>query len=166
MSVMTRCASTSCTFANMNTQTDMSILSGIQVQYCVDRGFSPAGMAMPTTVEALSTASNDAFSTQTAVETGSGSRTRPTSGPSATSGGKSICLIYDFYNATRKSDLNWFDSILLFHISLSGHSFSDISQTLSSLLLPLLNPHQATLLPLPKPLVCLFVRSSLLLRPC
>jgi hypothetical protein len=91
MSLMTRCASASCTFANMNTQTDLDTLSVVQIQYCADRGFSPEGMTIPSTVEASPTGSNspDASATGTeAVQTGTGSRTDLNSGPSATSVGE------------------------------------------------------------------------------
>ncbi|KAF2865345.1 hypothetical protein BDV95DRAFT_257413 [Massariosphaeria phaeospora] len=81
---ITRCASSECTFANMNTATDVSVLSGIQVMYCADRGQSPAGMTMPSTVDAMPTGSSDPFATDTFLVTGTASRTRPTSGPAAT----------------------------------------------------------------------------------
>ncbi|KAF2741091.1 hypothetical protein EJ04DRAFT_113689 [Polyplosphaeria fusca] len=79
ISYVTRCASSSCTYANMNTQTDVDILSGIQVQYCADHSYSPEGMAMPTFVEAQST---DSVASQTGTR--SSSRTRTGSLPTAT----------------------------------------------------------------------------------
>jgi hypothetical protein len=92
IATMTRCASTSCTFANMNTATDISILSGIQVQYCVDRSHSPDGMALPSAASATPTESDSQSSVPTETTTGTGtgtgagteSRTRATSGPGAT----------------------------------------------------------------------------------
>ncbi|KAF2190826.1 hypothetical protein K469DRAFT_393469 [Zopfia rhizophila CBS 207.26] len=57
MTSMGRCASSSFTFANMNTETDMSTLSRIQVLYCDEHGFSPSGMAMLTVVPASTTSS-------------------------------------------------------------------------------------------------------------
>lgn len=87
MESITRCASTSCTFANMNTETDVSTLSIVQVQYCADRGFSPAGMVVPSTARASPTGSSGSVDSQTATATAtdSSTRTRPTSGPAATS---------------------------------------------------------------------------------
>ncbi|KAJ4297971.1 hypothetical protein N0V90_005870 [Kalmusia sp. IMI 367209] len=99
ISSLTRCASTACTFADLNTQTDVDILSGIQVSYCVDKGLSPTGMSMPSTVEASATDSGSpsetgASSTENVTsgtgpdETDTGSATSPgsSSGPSNTSG--------------------------------------------------------------------------------
>jgi hypothetical protein len=88
MSSMTRCASTSCTFANMNTQTDVDRFSSIQVQYCADKGLMPSGMTLPSSVEAVPTATDETFATGTTVFTslgatastgqGTSSITRPT----------------------------------------------------------------------------------------
>ena len=90
IATITRCASTSCTFANMNTVTDVSILSGIQVQYCVDQNHSPSGMTVPSEAESATTESGVQSTGVVPVGTGTGtgtdmaSRTRVTSGPSAT----------------------------------------------------------------------------------
>ncbi|KAF2463443.1 uncharacterized protein BDR25DRAFT_347211 [Lindgomyces ingoldianus] len=81
---MTRCASTRCTFANMNTMTDMSTISAIQVLYCDDKGFSPAGMTLPSTIEAITTASGAMPTTQAATTTNPGSR-QTFGGPTSTS---------------------------------------------------------------------------------
>ncbi|KAF2748932.1 hypothetical protein M011DRAFT_457054 [Sporormia fimetaria CBS 119925] len=92
MSEMTRCASELCTFANMNPATDLSIMSVVQVRYCVDKGFSPEGMALPSDAIAAPTSSSgtdDASATPTDTlpsETGARSRTGLDSGPSPTSG--------------------------------------------------------------------------------
>ncbi|KAF2689209.1 hypothetical protein K458DRAFT_125212 [Lentithecium fluviatile CBS 122367] len=87
-----RCASTDCTFDNMNTATDVSILSGIQVQYCVDHSHSPSGMSLPSSAQATTTESSvsetgtttGAGISTTETGTGTNTRARPTSGPSAT----------------------------------------------------------------------------------
>ncbi|KAF2281454.1 uncharacterized protein EI97DRAFT_29657 [Westerdykella ornata] len=92
MSQVGRCASEACTFANMNTQTDMDYLSSVQVQYCIDKGHSPEGMTLPSTAEASPTDSSQTGPmTQTGTRTGSstsetGARTRNTltSGPQST----------------------------------------------------------------------------------
>ncbi|OAG05305.1 uncharacterized protein CC84DRAFT_1206740 [Paraphaeosphaeria sporulosa] len=98
-SSLERCASTSCTFADMNTATDVSILSSIQLQYCVDRNLSPEGMTMPSTALAQPTESSSSESpletggSQTGSSasvpgvtggTGLATRTRPSSGPTDT----------------------------------------------------------------------------------
>ncbi|KAF2017099.1 hypothetical protein BU24DRAFT_460188 [Aaosphaeria arxii CBS 175.79] len=85
MTGMARCASSRCTFQNMNTQTDLDLASGVHVEYCADRGFSPAGMTLPSTAEANPTASSDPFTTNGPLTTGSETRSRPTSGPTSTS---------------------------------------------------------------------------------
>ncbi|KAF1951102.1 hypothetical protein CC80DRAFT_576171 [Byssothecium circinans] len=64
---MQRCASTSCTFSNMNTASDLSIMSGIQVLYCVDRGHSPEGMTVPSMTEARTTSRSGGNSSPTAT---------------------------------------------------------------------------------------------------
>ena len=73
----------------MNTQTDVDILSGVQVNFCADKGFSPEGMTMPSTAESTPTGSSDAFTNGSPSETGLASRTGPNSGPSNTSSGMS-----------------------------------------------------------------------------
>lgn len=71
----------------MNTQTDADQLSGIQVQYCIDKGVSPAGMTVPSTAEASPTESSPAETgTVETMGSGSATRSRPTSGPAETSG--------------------------------------------------------------------------------
>ncbi|KAF1999100.1 hypothetical protein P154DRAFT_577253 [Amniculicola lignicola CBS 123094] len=75
------CASLRCTFQNMNTQTDLDSLSAIQVQYCIDKGFSPAGMTVPSTVEAATTTAGSDFSVTAGVTT---TTARQTSGPQTT----------------------------------------------------------------------------------
>ncbi|KAH7122259.1 hypothetical protein B0J11DRAFT_334363 [Dendryphion nanum] len=81
---VTRCASSKCTFANMNTQTDVDVISNFQIMYCADKGLSPEGMTMPSTVQAKPTATGGIYNTRTI--TGLPSRAYPTSGPSATLG--------------------------------------------------------------------------------
>jgi len=68
----------------MNTLTDVSIISGIQLQYCVDHAYSPEGMTLPSTAAAATTGSSDPFSSGGGVVTGTATRSRPTSGPVAT----------------------------------------------------------------------------------
>ncbi|KAL5425782.1 hypothetical protein PMIN04_002395 [Paraphaeosphaeria minitans] len=101
VSSLERCASTSCTFADMNTATDVAVLSSIQLQYCVDRGLSPDGMTMPSTALAQTTESSSSSESPLETggsltevpatvpgltsDTGSATRTRPSSGPVDTS---------------------------------------------------------------------------------
>ena len=83
------------TFADMNTKTDVDVFSAIQLQYCIDRDLSPAGMTMPSTVEAQTTSAGGSSPSETggilntagsSTEAGSTSRSRPNSGPSNTGG--------------------------------------------------------------------------------
>ncbi|KAF2179578.1 hypothetical protein K469DRAFT_300130 [Zopfia rhizophila CBS 207.26] len=92
MTSMGRCASSSCTFANMNTETDMSTLSGIQVLYCDEHGFSPSGMAMPTAVPASTTSGGEVRTTGGAKPTAGGSATESFSRPTSSSGRFACCF--------------------------------------------------------------------------
>lgn len=60
------------------------MLSGIQVEYCADKNYSPPGMALPSSVEAVATGTAGLFATGTAAATGT--RTRAVFGPTGTSG--------------------------------------------------------------------------------
>lgn len=84
MSSLERCASAACTFANMDIATDYSTLSGIQSQYCVDKGHSPEGMTLPSTTEATTTSSSPSATGTTTTGMSLNSRTGITSGPTAT----------------------------------------------------------------------------------
>jgi hypothetical protein len=98
MSSMKECASESCTFANMNTQTDLDMLSAIQVQYCADKGFSPEGMTLPSTNAATATTSDSAGASATTtrrqpIDTLTRSRPDQGAGPTATSDGNGMLAI-------------------------------------------------------------------------
>lgn len=92
----------------MNTKTDVTAFSGIQVQYCVDRDHSPAGMTVPSTVEAETTSdggsspseTGGAFSTPEGLSSaGSTTRSRPSSGPSNTGSEYSLFYVFSYPHA-------------------------------------------------------------------